>query len=298
MKRKRKNFTLVELLVSIGVFSVLLVVFMQLFNGLRLAWTNTEKKNDLQQSSTISMGIISDLLGSIAGVNVEETVGGTTKKIPFPFYLHRVSGSSDAACNLYFATKAGNRELPGSNQVRFVGLVFPHADRNLGVAAEDQNKIYLTVVSNASEDAAGKDISSDNRDVFHKFWPAPQFDGYENPAAARQGLRDLLNSKAKAATGNPLPPQQRTELYKNVTEFKVKVFNASGSEVEKDKSEVFEMPDSLEITVSCLNDADFLIWKNLSGEARTNFQREKQTAYTRRFYIGDRWSVGGDYGKY
>jgi len=58
MVRMRRNFTLVELLVSLGVFSILLVLFMQFFSGMRLAWTNTEKRTDASYSARIAMDMV------------------------------------------------------------------------------------------------------------------------------------------------------------------------------------------------------------------------------------------------
>lgn len=297
MRNFKHNFTLVELLVSLGIFSILLVVFMQIFSGMRLSLNNVEQNTEAQQDSSLCLNIASQLLESISCVNVEENVGGTAKKVPFPFYVTRTSGSSDSSCNIYFATKARLDNLTGSNPVRFVALLYPHADNKLGVDDADLNKIYLTVLSNAAVDGAGKDVSADNRDIYHKFWPAPEFDGYDNPSAARTGLSGYLNAKAKKpAAGKVL---QRSVLLENVTEFKVKLYDANGNEVGATASSAFEVPESLELTVSVLPAPDFEIWSKMAaGDAKLEFQRAKQLTSSRRIYIGDRWSEGGNHEKY
>ena len=63
--QNRNRFTLVELLVALGVFSVLLVVFMQVFSGMRLIWTNTEKRNETVSDARIAMDMVSVLLSSV-----------------------------------------------------------------------------------------------------------------------------------------------------------------------------------------------------------------------------------------
>ena len=63
--KTRKNFTLVELLVSLGVFSILLIVFMQFFSGMRLVWTNAEKNSTAHTDVRVAMDYLSVLLGSL-----------------------------------------------------------------------------------------------------------------------------------------------------------------------------------------------------------------------------------------
>ena len=293
MRNFRHNFTLVELLVSLGIFSILLVVFMQIFSGMRLSLNNVEQNTEAQQDSSLCLNIASQLLESIVCVNVEEN----GSKVPFPFYVTRTSGSSDSSCNIYFATKARLDNLTGSNPVRFVALLYPHAGNTLEVDDADLNKIYLTVLSNAAVDGAGKDVSADNRDIYHKFWPAPEFEDYNTPAQARDGLIGALNAKAKKPDAGIV--LQRSVLLENVTEFKVKLYDANGNEVGATASSAFEVPQSLELTVSVLPAPDFEIWSKMAaGDAKLEFQRAKQLTSSRRIYIGDRWSEGGNHEKY
>ena len=292
--QKRSNFTLVELLVSLGVFSILLLVFMQLFNSMRQGIEKTEKQVETRYSATVSMDIFSKLLNSIVLVEVEE--GGAKK--PFPFYLTRNTAKSDSPGSLYFATKArGAFFIGGSSSVKFAGLLYPCTGNDMGLAGNQLHKIYLVSISNAAADASGKDISASNRDLYHKFWPAPDFDGYDDAEKAREGLEEELKKKVKFTfsdtTGEP-----PVVLVDNVTEFKVKLYDATGNEVGKDTDKVSTLPDSLEITISILDQKDFEVWNTLSGSAKETFQRERQQTFSRRFYIGDRVTRGGDYDKY
>ena len=292
--KKRNNFTLVELLVSLGVFSILLLVFMQLFNSMRQGIEKTEKQVENRYSATVAMDIFSKLLNSIVLVEVDE---GSAKK-PFPFYLTRSAAKSDSPCSLYFATKArGAFFIGGSSSVKFAGLLYPHSDNTMDLPNNKLHKIYLVSISNAAADASGKNISAANRDLYHKFWPAPDFDGYDDAGQAREGLETELKKKVKL-TSSDTTGEPPVVLVDNVTEFKVKLYDANGGEVEKDTEKVSTLPDSLEITISILEQKDFEVWNTLSGTEKETFQRERQQTFSRRFYIGDRVTRGGDYDKY
>ena len=292
--QKRSNFTLIELLVSLGVFSILLLVFMQLFNSMRQGIEKTEKQVENRYSATVSMDIFSKLLNSIVLVEVDE--GGTKK--PFPFYLTRSAAKSDSPCNLYFATKArGAFFIGGSSAVKFAGLLYPCTGNEMGLTGNKLHKIYLVSISNAATDAAGKNISATNRDLYHKFWPAPDFDGYDDAEKAREGLETELKNKVKL-TSSDTTGEPPVVLVDNVTEFRVKLLDVHGAEIGKDSDKVSTLPDSLELTVSLLDPKDFEVWSTLSGTAKETFQRERQQTFSRRFYIGDRVSRGGNYDKY
>ena len=65
MKKLVKNrFTLVELLVSMAVFSILLVLMMQFFSGARTLWTANEKRAAIYADATVAMDLMSQLLQS------------------------------------------------------------------------------------------------------------------------------------------------------------------------------------------------------------------------------------------
>ena len=202
----KRNFTLVELLVSLGVFSILLVVFMQLFSGMRLAWTNTERHTDSSYSARVAMDMLSVLVGSMYYTNASTDLMENT--VQFPFKLERSSANSADPAALYFASKT-NIDLPGSNPVRFIGVQYVSPQSNFGLSEalprekERFYKLYLTTVSNAKYDGGERDISATNRAVYHCFWPAPDFlDPADSMTIVDVGgaldkLTKLLDSKLK-----------------------------------------------------------------------------------------------------
>lgn len=298
-QRVKFNFTLVELLVSLGVFSILLILFMQFFSGMRLVWTNTEKSNDTNYSVRITMDLLSELLGSAYYSNSPDFSG---KTVQFPFHLKRNEGDFKKMSAVYFATKA-SCELPGNCSVRFIGVQCPNKDNaygfktvvdnsNKNIDKDDLNKIYLTVISNAKEDVAGNDIKADNHEIYHCFWSS---DGqFLDPANKTTpiGVKDALEKLGTKLDEKLKDPVQRIKLLDNVTEFRVRGFKADGTEITGDN--VYEMPHEIEITISVLNDVDFATWSN-SNFANDEFRRQKQKTFSRRIYIGDRWKVEDKY---
>lgn len=303
---KCRRFTLVELLVALGVFSVLMVVFMQLFGTMRLAWTNTQRRTDAHSNVRVAMDMISTLLGSAYVFNVPETSGSTVVRKLFPFKLTRPAAGVDAV-GLYFASNA-RLDLPGSAPTRFVGILFPNPDHKLGLtesgtaeekekAKKDLNKLYLVIISNSSENA---DV---NQKIYHWFWPSPDLMKGENTVADNtKEAMDILESKLKAKV---VTTTERIKLADNVTEFSVRLYDKAGSEFGKTEAESYTMPDSLEIRISVLGDGDYETWVGLKGgpeqaenTVASDFRTAKQLTFTRRIHIGDRWSQEDSYDNY
>ena len=298
--RRLHNFTLVELLVSLGIFSILLVLFMQFFSGMRLAWTNTERRTDSHYSARIVMDMLSSLVS-----NMYYTNAGTDdfdKMVQFPFKVKRADNDSNKPAALYFASRT-NLDLPGSNPVRFIGIQYANPVNNnfkFGMSDErkDLHALYLTSISNAETDGGENSIKSTNKDIYHRFWPAPAFlnssDQVTDAKGALEYLVKTLDDKVKPASSGTVV--ESVKLIDRVTEFKVRLFNADGNEFDESVAESSRMPHSVELTLSVLPESDFEAW--IAGGKNEDFKREKQLTFTRRVYIGDRWNMEDKYDEY
>ena len=207
---RQSKFTLVELLVSMGIFSILLVVFMQFFSGMRLAWTNSEKRSDAHYSARIAMDMVSALISTMYYTNAGTDKFG--KNVQFPFKLKRAGSDSSKPAALYFASKT-NIDLPGTNPVRFIGIQYANPVNNdfkFGLSDERKElySIYLTTISNADKDAGDKDIKAKNFEIYHRFWPAPVFLDASGSATDAEGalsyLESTLDAKLKPADGSTI----------------------------------------------------------------------------------------------
>jgi len=286
---RKSRFTLVELLVSLGVFSVLLVVFMQIFSGMRLIWTNSEKEADVSGGARVAMDMLSVLL-SAAYYSTANAYSGSERQ--FLFYADQASVRPGG---LYFAAKT-SYDLPGTNPIRFIGVQLPNTAHNYGLNSSTQAdryyKLQLTVLSN--EDSQ-----------YPRF--SPEFMNAASTAAvstaqARQDLYGLLTGKI-TSTGS-----DRIELLKNVTDFQVRALDKDGNQMTEGSSKpiplnCYAVPDSVELSISVLTDADFERWGSLKKgkvvtgleeSAAKNFRLEKQKTFTRRIRIGGHRQIEGD----
>jgi len=75
---KRSCFTLVELLVAMGVFIVMLGLMLQFFSGARHVWSGMERRNGVYSGARVSMDLITSLLRS--QISTEKNI---------PFVIHR-----------------------------------------------------------------------------------------------------------------------------------------------------------------------------------------------------------------
>ena len=287
----KKRFTLVELLVSLGIFSILLVLFMQFFSGMRLSWTNSEKRSEISSNVRIAMDMLSTLL-SATYYSTASLYEGAEGQFPF-----QLTNMANCPGKMYFAVKT-NIDLPGTSPIRFMGVQVPNASETFGVT-NGLYKLYLTVLSN--------DSSANNGNVYPRYFPE-FIDGSTPPnelsaTAALGNLRTNLNGKLQGSSNHKI------ELLRNVTDFKITAYDYDGAVISPVtvgiESSVFCVPGAVEIQISVLKDEDFTAWANMKGgvwgaetsDARA-FRIEKQLTFTRRIYIGDRWKMEAGYDQY
>ena len=268
--QSRNRFTLVELLVALGVFSVLLVVFMQVFSGMRLIWTNTEKRNETVADARVAMDMVSVLLSSVYYSSASSYVGPSDPSGAqvghFPF---RVDVSAGKPGRLLFACKT-NYDLPGSNPIRFIGIYVPNTEGNdFATAASNSYQLYLAVLSN------------ENSTYFRYFPNFLNSAEKEIPcAAALTSLEGELYPKGTSG--------ERHKLMDRVIEFEVKAYNEKGHLLSGSSGIVDCVPHEIELRISVLNELDFETWKGLTGTAKDDFRLNKQMTFTRRIFIGER----------
>lgn len=132
---KKQRFTLVEMMVAMGVFLILLTMLLNFFSGTRQVWRSLKGRNDVFEKGRIAMDLMTDLIsGSVASKDM----------IPF----HVLDG--DKSCE--FITRS-NRALADSNaQSNGIGLYITRIYLNA-----DDGRLYV------KSEAAGAS-SADNFD--------------------------------------------------------------------------------------------------------------------------------------
>ena len=277
--QSRNRFTLVELLVALGVFSLLLVVFMQVFTGMRLIWTNTEKRNETVADARVAMDMVSVLLSSVYYSSASSYVGpGDTSGAQVGHFPFRVDVSADKPGRLLFACKT-NYDLPGSNPIRFIGIYVPNAEGNdFATAASNSYQLYLAVLSNSRLEHG---IIIENSTYFRYF-----------PNFLNSAEKEIPCATALTNLESELPPKGPSgkcfKLMDRVIEFEVKAYNEKGHLLSGSSGKVDCVPHEIELKISVLNELDFETWKGLTGTAKDDFRLNKQMTFTRRIFIGER----------
>lgn len=147
MNRKfcfKHSFTLVELIVSLAVFSILLTVMLQFFSGAQRLWSNTESRNQLYSDARVAMDLMSTLLQN--AYYTQESA---------PFVIDQAAPDKENRnSSMYFGTKA-KMDLGGTADIRFVS--FQRAEnQNLANSAIENtaaknSALVLTVLCNDSK---------------------------------------------------------------------------------------------------------------------------------------------------
>lgn len=254
--RLKRNFTLVELLVSLGVFSILLILFMQFFSGMRIVWTQSDEQNEVWAKARVFMNMMS-LMVNATYYSSASTFPGAEGQ--FPFSIEQPSSGNG---KIYFATKNNTIGLPGDNSIRFIGIQLNTSNNNL----------YLTVLSNAEAD-------------YGRFMPE-----YLNSSGQEQScsaaLADLKsNLDTKFSNGG----DHRLKMLSCVTEFQVRGYDANGIKITA--STINSVPAEIEVQVSLMTRSDFRKWEE--GGKTDAFKAQKQHTFTRRVYVGDNWKTEG-----
>ncbi len=296
-KNKKSRFTLVELLVSLGVFSLLLIVFMQFFSGARLVWSNSEKRTQVYANVRIAMDMFSLLINSYYYSSANTTPDEVGRYL---FRAHQPA-NVNLSHKLYFAAKTA-AELPGDNPIRFIGFQVPTADDVTSYPASScgdadnrlYNKLIMTVVSS-------------NDPYFGAFFPP--FLRINTPSAASPSLKnengkcadviddlaDVMNGRAKLLSSSSTP--SRIELLDHVTRFNVRIFDGNGAELTPDNERNIDniVPSMIEVTLVVLSGEDYDAWTEMNGGANQpesavgrRFREKNEFMFTRRIYVGNR----------
>ena len=276
---KIKFFTLVELLVSLGIFCVLLVVFMQLFNNFGKAVSSSEART----SNTIDVRNTMDLCSTLLSTLYYSTANtAASEKGYFPFEI--VTGNPSD--KLYFATKA-QIDLAGSSPIRYVGLMVPNRVDKMGTGSGTDfcDKLFLTVLSNKQ--------GSNNADVYRQLFP--QFvDAGNNLVSLATAVSTLKTNLQTKLTDNSDPAtdtDNRIKLLDNVVGFKVRLLKADGTP--ESGTVITSQTRQIEIVISVLEDKEYKQWVALWGTATSepadaqNFRITAQTTFCRRIYVDD-----------
>ena len=107
---KKHKFTLVEIMVSMGVFLILLTMLLNFFSGTRQVWKSLRERNEAFENARVAMDLMSELFStSVAGKNIGFWAGdGSGISTECTFFTCTTRSLSDAVENSNVDKELGN----------------------------------------------------------------------------------------------------------------------------------------------------------------------------------------------
>ncbi len=276
---RKRSFTLVELLVSIGLLSLMTMFMLRFFSGAQKLWRSGDNDAAVRQNSHAALDLICDLVTTVQFTPGEKTVAGVLKRDRTMDSIFSVDSQSTNvygdANKLYFACKTVSVLPKKSNDICFVGF-------RLGDPGSEyaRGKLFMLVYSDKR-----------NEDRFYSLFP--RYD-----SAPAQGSRNHALSSLKNWLALPADESGENEyaqvVAENVVGFKVESFRLSGSGTVAPVvgNDINEPPYLLYIRLTLLGKEDFVTFMSLTDSAaRTEFLTKNARTFTRGVFIGDRLAL-------
>ena len=271
--KKIHNFTLVELLVTMGVFCILLMVSMQIFGNAGKLWTRSEQKNGVYAAARTAMEFVSARIQSHA----------YTEDMPF-----EISSNGSGVYNrILFPTAMpmNRKDNDGKDRdkysLRFIGF---DLDQNTGVLKmniySDEGKTsFLNLMPPYSAKRRGR---SGGGNI-----PRPA-----TADAARSWVRNAI-----FPSGSSLPAYNSVEIVENVINFRMLCYDLPQDPTSptltfrgfSDDGALTTPPYMMIIELQMLESKDqYRKWRAASNDERKEIANEFGHTFHRALLLGDR----------
>ena len=276
MTKRRKSFTLVELLVAVALLSLIVMLLLQLFGGAQKIWIASEKTNNVYANGRVAMELMADLLSTVQFSHGEDTDGKREKSKDMIFWLDSKNKDGDYDSNIViFVTKTA-RDLPiKDNTTCFISF-------RLGDSGSEKTRGKLFMV-----------IYSDKNSDFYNYFPI--YKTLNSRGNALNGLKTQMNSLVTAYVNSSSSDGEKETcqvIAENVVSFKINAYglDASGKLEKKDDSNDFaEPPYMIEIQLTVLDPDSYKRWLEL--DRSTAYLDQHKRTFTRSVHIGPRWDL-------
>ena len=251
---KISRFTLVELLVAMGVFSILLLVSMQIFSSSRRLWLNSERQNRAYADVRTAMEFLTSRIQTQAYTD------------DMPFLIKRDAVNS----KMYFPT------------------AIPMNRNNASGKSRDKNSMRFIGFTKSADGVLQMHIYSDEgRSSFQKNIP-PYIRSYSYTNACAKVAAETINKTSYEGKEYNL-----IELMDNVCKFELVPYTRKAdadADVEKfTGSELNSPPYRLDIKLAVMDSKEnFDKWKAASGSDKTDLENENCLYFTRTVLLNSR----------
>lgn len=269
-KRFKYKFTLAEILVSMVVFSILLVLIMQFFSGARTLWTANEKRAAIYSDAAAAMDLMATLLHST--FCFDDKADPPTDQTPFEIASSASSlrgGSSTVTGNDGMIVFLSNSlmDLSSGSSIRY--LSFSRDTPDPAPADVTNNVLYLKVYSDQEKDFS---------DCFYE-WAGSVSD----KDSALGVIKSAMKGFSRKSDSKKCKP-----VLRNVTGLKFVPLKIDGTELTA-AADLKKTPAAIRIELSIMENEDAVRkYQSLSGTAQTEFKEQNEYTFRRTVWLGKR----------
>lgn len=271
-KYSRKNFTLIELLAAMAVFSILLMVSLRLFNGAQQMWLRSEQKTDTFASGRTAMEFIASRMQALIYLDSGDDF--------YPFYINEKT--------VWFTSKMATGDRGAGRHFLQFRLVDPSSTK-----FSNAGTLQMVRYTGQNEDA--------KKNFFGELFPRHHdSEWYERKIKtydqAMEHLEKVFEEAEKSNKDNPEVDGVETRLTaidicENVIELKFSryVVAASGDKLHDDPmpNEAWMAPYLVEVELKMLDSREsFLKWKNASDSEKKDIFLEHGYTFRRAILLG------------
>ncbi|MCP4177653.1 MAG: hypothetical protein GY756_07795 [bacterium] len=255
-----KNYTLIELIITLGTLAVVLVVALQLFVTSEKAWKQSSNRVQVFENANIAIELMSREIQSIYYIEGET-----------PFWFK----STDTNGDKWYSNQSLN----------FLTYTNLHNEGNTSQIAEAKYQLYYT--DDADVDSAGwlmRSVTTSNSDKFN----------YPNNITV--GETGELN----AFTANNDSSELFSKMIPYVTNLEFKCYDENDSIMTSSTDAPNQLPYLIEIQLSVLDKVSWEKWKKLGGipsqliknsgepTIAKEYREGRERTFTKTVYIGKR----------
>ena len=260
-KLVRHRFTLVEILVSMAVFSILLTLMMQFFSGARTLWTANEKRSVVYSDASVALDLMSTLLQS---TYCTLDSAGNNQTL---FEIEKSSGND----KIYFVSNS-RMDLSGGS-IRYLSFQRTEQVREQNEPNLGDNILVLKVFNDSDKDFPG---------YFYEFNV-----GKDNSSETVRGklkTKLTVDSLPKSST-----PSDVKILLRNVTGLEFTPIKEDGSEGNMSE-DLTKTPLAIKIKLTLMeSEARLREWAKITDSTlKSDFQKEHEYTFERTVWLGKR----------
>lgn len=267
-RRRASRFTLVELLVSMAVFSVLLLVSMMVVGSAQKLWTRSVQKNSTFAGARVTMEFIASRVQTIVYAD----------EMPFGIYKKDKKDDNHA---LFFATAMkmdrykSNGEALDKYGMRFIGFQLYS-----GSVDDFKGKLYMLIYADEGK----------NRRFLENFPPFDENGAWKDQCDKIKSAMSDLMPDSKDFFDDESNARNCVEVAENVVSFKCNAYNIKNDAKTLESGDLSVPPYLLEIEITMLDSKEsFDRWSAASEKKdKDDIVREFGYTFRRAILLTDR----------